>query len=198
MAKLEEIAGFAVKKTGIFHNQPTYYKNKLKKKAKIAEGIDRQASNFRLTWLWIINIQTCNKMCFFFKESSGLNGSRQTGIVRTNCVDCLDRTNTAQFAVAKVALGLQVHLMMASIFQLPIIFSLESNVWKKYFQEQVSIFSSMLWDFYPNQPFNMTVIVQECWRPCLKTTEIPWHFSTADHSLYIGKKSTSEFECEKI
>jgi len=65
---------------------------------------------------------------FFFKESSGLNGSRQTGIVRTNCVDCLDRTNTAQFAVAKVALGLQVHLMMASIFQLPIIFSLESNV----------------------------------------------------------------------
>jgi len=51
MAKLEEIAGFAVKKTGIFHNQPTYYKNKLKKKAKIAEGIDRQASNFRLTWL---------------------------------------------------------------------------------------------------------------------------------------------------
>ena len=42
MAKLEEIAGFAVKKTGIFHNQPTYYKNRMKRSAKIAEGIDKQ------------------------------------------------------------------------------------------------------------------------------------------------------------
>lgn len=32
----------------------------------------------------------------------------QTGVVRTNCVDCLDRTNTAQFVVAKAALGLQL------------------------------------------------------------------------------------------
>ncbi|KAG8230623.1 hypothetical protein J437_LFUL004535 [Ladona fulva] len=32
----------------------------------------------------------------------------QTGIVRVNCVDCLDRTNTAQFALGKCALGLQV------------------------------------------------------------------------------------------
>ncbi|XP_071445208.1 polyphosphoinositide phosphatase isoform X2 [Hetaerina americana] len=32
----------------------------------------------------------------------------QTGIVRVNCVDCLDRTNTAQFALGKCALGLQL------------------------------------------------------------------------------------------
>ncbi len=32
----------------------------------------------------------------------------QTGLARTNCVDCLDRTNTAQFVMAKVALALQV------------------------------------------------------------------------------------------
>jgi len=32
----------------------------------------------------------------------------QTGVVRVNCVDCLDRTNTAMFAVAKCALGYQV------------------------------------------------------------------------------------------
>lgn len=32
----------------------------------------------------------------------------QTGIVRTNCVDCLDRTNTAQFAIGKSALGHQL------------------------------------------------------------------------------------------
>ncbi|XP_050300102.1 polyphosphoinositide phosphatase [Anthonomus grandis grandis] len=34
--------------------------------------------------------------------------SKQTGIVRTNCVDCLDRTNTAQFAIGKCALGYQL------------------------------------------------------------------------------------------
>lgn len=32
----------------------------------------------------------------------------QTGIIRVNCVDCLDRTNTAQFALGKCALGYQV------------------------------------------------------------------------------------------
>lgn len=32
----------------------------------------------------------------------------QTGIVRTNCVDCLDRTNTAQFAIGKCVLGYQL------------------------------------------------------------------------------------------
>ena len=45
MSKLEEIAGFAVKKTGIFHNQASYYKNKMKKPSKIAEGLDKQVYN---------------------------------------------------------------------------------------------------------------------------------------------------------
>lgn len=35
--------------------------------------------------------------------------SFQTGIVRVNCVDCLDRTNTAQFAIGKCALAHQLH-----------------------------------------------------------------------------------------
>lgn len=35
-------------------------------------------------------------------------GSLQTGIIRTNCVDCLDRTNTAQFAIGKCVLGFQL------------------------------------------------------------------------------------------
>ena len=62
------------------------------------------------------------------------NHCKQTGVVRTNCVDCLgkntkkgdfwlvnsdyitanlflDRTNTAQFVIAKVALGHQLHAL---------------------------------------------------------------------------------------
>jgi len=35
-------------------------------------------------------------------------GRVQTGIIRVNCVDCLDRTNTAQFAIGRCALGFQV------------------------------------------------------------------------------------------
>lgn len=38
----------------------------------------------------------------------GKGGTLQTGIIRTNCVDCLDRTNTAQFAIGKCALGFQL------------------------------------------------------------------------------------------
>lgn len=42
------------------------------------------------------------------------HGRLQTGIIRVNCVDCLDRTNTAQFALGKCALGFQVVHMMIS------------------------------------------------------------------------------------
>jgi hypothetical protein len=41
----------------------------------------------------------------------------QTGVVRVNCVDCLDRTNTAMYAVAKCALGHQVKLVIFSYFR---------------------------------------------------------------------------------
>ncbi|ESO10569.1 hypothetical protein HELRODRAFT_72070 [Helobdella robusta] len=36
-------------------------------------------------------------------------GRRQNGVVRTNCIDCLDRTNTAQYAIAKCALIKQLY-----------------------------------------------------------------------------------------
>ncbi|TIB79461.1 hypothetical protein E3Q23_00112 [Wallemia mellicola] len=35
----------------------------------------------------------------------------QNGIIRTNCVDCLDRTNAAQFVIGKVAFGYQLHAL---------------------------------------------------------------------------------------
>lgn len=35
----------------------------------------------------------------------------QTGITRVNCVDCLDRTNTAQFVIGRTALAYQLHSM---------------------------------------------------------------------------------------
>jgi phosphatidylinositol 3,5-bisphosphate 5-phosphatase len=35
----------------------------------------------------------------------------QNGILRTNCIDCLDRTNAAQFIVGKCALGQQLYAL---------------------------------------------------------------------------------------
>ncbi|MCJ1403700.1 phosphatidylinositol-3,5-bisphosphate 5-phosphatase [Xylographa trunciseda] len=35
----------------------------------------------------------------------------QNGVARTNCIDCLDRTNAAQFVIGKLALGHQLHAL---------------------------------------------------------------------------------------
>lgn len=49
----------------------------------------------------------------FFKNgddaASGLQ--LQNGVARTNCIDCLDRTNAAQFVIGKRALGYQLHAL---------------------------------------------------------------------------------------
>lgn len=39
----------------------------------------------------------------------------QNGIIRVNCVDCLDRTNTAQFVIGKCALAYQVYIFIILI-----------------------------------------------------------------------------------
>lgn len=41
----------------------------------------------------------------------GSTGSLQQGAVRTNCVDCVDRTNVAQFTYGLLALGAQLHAL---------------------------------------------------------------------------------------
>lgn len=35
----------------------------------------------------------------------------QNGVIRSNCIDCLDRTNAAQFVIGKIALGVQLHAL---------------------------------------------------------------------------------------
>lgn len=49
----------------------------------------------------------------FFHNGSRLsiNTRLQNGVARTNCIDCLDRTNAAQFVIGKRALGYQLHAL---------------------------------------------------------------------------------------
>ncbi|KAI5300160.1 phosphatidylinositol-3,5-bisphosphate 5-phosphatase [Ascosphaera atra] len=48
-------------------------------------------------------------------EGEGADGDGdamlQNGVARTNCIDCLDRTNAAQFVIGKRALGHQLHAL---------------------------------------------------------------------------------------
>ena len=44
-------------------------------------------------------------------DGHGTRGSMQNGIARTNCIDCLDRTNAAQLVIGKLALGYQLHAL---------------------------------------------------------------------------------------
>lgn len=52
------------------------------------------------------------------RDSSIANGNHsvkqpvfQRGVLRTNCIDCLDRTNVAQYAYGLAALGHQLHAL---------------------------------------------------------------------------------------
>jgi phosphatidylinositol 3,5-bisphosphate 5-phosphatase len=49
----------------------------------------------------------------FFHNGDGKTSTAtlQNGIARTNCIDCLDRTNAAQFVIGKRALGYQLHAL---------------------------------------------------------------------------------------
>lgn len=49
----------------------------------------------------------------FFRNgnSHSRDTTLQNGIARTNCIDCLDRTNAAQFVIGKRALGYQLHAL---------------------------------------------------------------------------------------
>ncbi|KAJ4379757.1 phosphatidylinositol-3,5-bisphosphate 5-phosphatase [Didymella sp. IMI 355093] len=49
----------------------------------------------------------------FFRNGDETSGTSrvQNGVARTNCIDCLDRTNAAQFVIGKRALGRQLHAL---------------------------------------------------------------------------------------
>ncbi|KAA3682257.1 uncharacterized protein DEA37_0004909 [Paragonimus westermani] len=63
-------------------------------------------------------VDACVRLTGLFITSGNRSGERrailgikplQCGLIRVNCVDCLDRTNTAQFVVGRVALAYQLY-----------------------------------------------------------------------------------------
>lgn len=54
---------------------------------------------------------TLQETGFFHNGKNAKDMKIQSGICRTNCIDCLDRTNAAQFVIGKKALGYQLHVL---------------------------------------------------------------------------------------
>ncbi|KAJ3557105.1 hypothetical protein NM688_g1653 [Phlebia brevispora] len=82
---LEDVAEESIQMTGFFHSGPEPYYHWLKSEA--TSSGTAEAVEWRGTM------------------------SLQNGICRTNCVDCLDRTNAAQFVFGKRALGHQLYAL---------------------------------------------------------------------------------------
>ena len=58
-----------------------------------------------------------NEECRSFAEKVGISaqGQRQTGVIRVNCVDCLDRTNLTQVNIGLVALQMQLKALDSTL-----------------------------------------------------------------------------------
>ncbi|KAJ3414686.1 phosphatidylinositol-3,5-bisphosphate 5-phosphatase [Chytridiales sp. JEL 0842] len=80
---LEELAEEVMSTTGFFHSGAEPYINALRRESDICVS----------------------------GNANRILGRRQNGIVRTNCIDCLDRTNAAQFVIGKCALGHQLYAL---------------------------------------------------------------------------------------
>lgn len=97
MSRLADIASIAVSRTGIFRSFPPLHVHRLwPTQSKPEEEMESKFRDY-----------------FQQLQNSGLYVGRQThrrqvGVTRVNCVDCLDRTNTAQFALGRCALAYQV------------------------------------------------------------------------------------------
>ena len=101
---LEAITAFSLEKTGIFVNHPQLHftVKHPKKQCKLTNAYREKV---------LASLEA--------KKASASSSPHmdQTGVIRTNCVDCLDRTNNAQCMMGMVALGLQFYAL--GIIDLP-------------------------------------------------------------------------------
>ncbi|CAI4230221.1 unnamed protein product [Auanema sp. JU1783] len=119
----------------------------------------------------------------------------QRGVSRTNCVDCLDRTNVAQFAIGKAALGCQLCAMgLVDTAQL----SLQSEVCRVYEEMFDAHGDTLAWQYAGSQlvhsikTYKKTSAFQERSRDVLQTLSRYYSNTFADYdkqaaiNLFLG------------
>ncbi|CAL9085851.1 unnamed protein product [Musa textilis] len=122
LAVLGAVAGEALDLTGFYYSgKPTILKKKSTHLSRTSTGRDTSLGDLRASSgdlaRMASSLETLNTMVTQDKQKElnqkqQVNGPRfQSGVLRTNCIDCLDRTNVAQYAYGLAALGRQLHAM---------------------------------------------------------------------------------------
>uniref|UniRef100_A0A6M2F457 SAC domain-containing protein n=1 Tax=Populus davidiana TaxID=266767 RepID=A0A6M2F457_9ROSI len=115
---LGKVAAYALTLTGFFYCQAT---SDLKLEGCMDSPFTEHAENGNLTSQYNSNSYNEDGNNLEEKSSGGnnaVNGNHsikrpvfQMGVLRTNCIDCLDRTNVAQYAYGLAALGHQLNAL---------------------------------------------------------------------------------------
>lgn len=121
LAVLGAVASEALELTGFYYSgKPAPVKRTSTQHSRISTGRDASFGEFRASSGDLVrlasNSETSNSMTAHDNENLKQHwmdsGARyQSGVLRTNCIDCLDRTNVAQYAYGLAALGHQLHAM---------------------------------------------------------------------------------------
>ncbi|KAI4331329.1 hypothetical protein MLD38_029522 [Melastoma candidum] len=107
---LYKVAEYALNLTGIFHSQVA---TNTKSEGSLSFYFEKSDSGDS----GCLNNNSDDADSFETDISSSSSYSKwkiplfQKGVLRTNCIDCLDRTNVAQYAYGLVALGRQLHVL---------------------------------------------------------------------------------------
>ncbi|KAL3720727.1 hypothetical protein ACJRO7_005526 [Eucalyptus globulus] len=119
LALLGKVAKYALNQTGIFYwrvagnseQEGTMIASNLEKTGKADFTLPELSNRIEDSQSQSMQTQTADGR----GSSSGNPGLKppmlQKGVLRTNCIDCLDRTNVAQYAYGLVSLGRQLHAL---------------------------------------------------------------------------------------
>ncbi|KAM3759471.1 hypothetical protein ACB098_01G122700 [Castanea mollissima] len=126
LAVLGAVASEALDLTGFYYSgKPTTFK-RANKISRTSTGRDASLRDLRANSTDLARIGSCNENLNSlvnrdretdFNQQNGKNSCGgeaprfQSGVLRTNCIDCLDRTNVAQYAYGLAALGRQLYAM---------------------------------------------------------------------------------------
>ncbi|KAJ4842052.1 Phosphoinositide phosphatase sac1 [Turnera subulata] len=127
LAVLGSVASQALDLTGFYYSgKPSTVKRRANQLSRTSTARDTSIRDLRASSGDLARIRSSNENLTLLvnrereseasqpNEQSRLNreGPRfQCGVLRTNCIDCLDRTNVAQYAYGLAALGRQLHAM---------------------------------------------------------------------------------------
>ncbi|ESW07378.1 hypothetical protein PHAVU_010G125000 [Phaseolus vulgaris] len=119
LGQLGKVAAYALKLTGIFYS-PVTPNMRLDRLSQYSYSENNNVNDHCITEEASINKNNVDKEteisnCYCRddenKDYSVKPQTLQSGVLRTNCIDCLDRTNVAQYAYGLAALGGQLQVL---------------------------------------------------------------------------------------